>query len=116
MTESSFSNWDSFASKYVLNENSTSLDVGSEVIIDKAIGYAYLSPTYCSAACIAVQTCMSWRYDATESICGLDVVVKLGRELDPPKWEVKHEVVSGWMLERIEQRLIGNMCNVVTSE
>ena len=48
------------------------------------------------------------------STCALDSVVKLGRELDPPpKWAPKTEVVSGWILERIDERLLAETCDVV---
>jgi hypothetical protein len=46
--------------------------------------------------------------------CALDSSVKLGREMDPPLvWERKRELASGWDMQRIEERLVGNKCEEI---
>lgn len=57
---------------------------------------------------------MGWRHDLAKQECGLDTVVILGRETDPqPVWEEKTVVTSGWMVDRIENTLRKEECEVV---
>jgi len=76
---------------------------------------AHISPDTCRIACSTFPGCLSWRHDLAADQCALDTAVRLGRELDPPpKGATKTEIVSGWMLERIEKTLLADKCEVVT--
>ncbi|KAE8440516.1 hypothetical protein EG329_007398 [Mollisiaceae sp. DMI_Dod_QoI] len=107
--------WDNFASRYVMNGNVSDpfhddLSSVNVTILDAS----NKSPEACQGACLTVPNCMGWRHDSTKATCGLDTVVKLGREPDPqPHWENKTVVTSGWMLERIDELLLKEKCEVV---
>lgn len=46
-----------------------------------------------------------------ERRCAIDTLVRLGRELDPfLEWERTREVVSGWVMDRIGERLVSDEC------
>lgn len=109
------SNWDNFASRYTLSANSTTgFHSDFRPANRTAFDMAFKSSVRCQTACISFDACLSWRHDSAASVCALDTVIKLGRELDPlPTWAPKTEVVSGWMLERMDSRLLSQTCDVV---
>lgn len=109
------SDWDNFASRYMLISNFSEPFHGELRDIDPTIlNSGPLSPQYCQKACLAVESCMGWRHDSAKGTCGLDTVVKFGREQErQEEWEVRTVVTSGWMLERIEKLLLKEQCKVV---
>jgi len=113
--------WDNFASRYVLTSNSLGgfpIDTVTNGLHKVMLAQASTSPNRCENACKLLDDCLSWRHEVpaesnAEGVetCALDMVVKLGRELDPlKKWEKGREVVSGWMVDRIEERLMRDSC------
>ncbi|KAH6681521.1 hypothetical protein B0J14DRAFT_500969 [Halenospora varia] len=105
--------WDNFATKYEVTSNTTTVPLASSVESDRpALKAAFESPQACKQACLGLEECLGWRHDSAKKICKLDTVAKLGRETDPqPKWEEKTVITSGWMVERIEERLMGDRCD-----
>ncbi len=112
LQQSLLSNWDNFASKYILTNDSIPVDLRS--LNSTAYERASLSPESCQKACITLPGCMSWRHESADAKCGLDTLVKLGRETDPlPTWATETVITSGWMLERINASLMADRCEVV---
>ncbi|KAF8856567.1 hypothetical protein BDZ45DRAFT_804107 [Acephala macrosclerotiorum] len=106
------SDWDNFASRYILIRNFSAPFHDDLRDIDfTVLNTGPLSPQYCRKACQAVESCMGWRHDSGKGTCGLDTVVKFGREQE--EWEVRTTVTSGWMVERIERLLLRERCEVV---
>jgi hypothetical protein len=108
------SHWDNFASRYLLGAShpSTSSLPAELHPLNPSAGD---SPPACRAACLALPLCLSWRHDSNAAQCALDTVVRLGRERDPlPAWAPPTEIVSGWMLERIDEELGRDECTVVS--
>ena len=108
--------WDNFASKFVFKANST-IEIPSKYGPSNGSAFekAFHSPATCRAACLALEGCFSWRHERAAAECGLDIAVKLGREPDPlPSWATKTEVVSGWILERINERLLKETCDIIS--
>ncbi|KAH8663408.1 hypothetical protein BGZ60DRAFT_411241 [Tricladium varicosporioides] len=105
--------WDNFATKYEVTSNTTTVPLALSVESDRpALQAAFETPKACKGACHALKDCLGWRHDSAKKICRLDAVAKLGRETSPqPKWEEKTIITSGWMVERIEERLIGDRCD-----
>lgn len=113
-------NWDSLASKHILTNHSSlhiSLDMGPLSASSLVFQRASESSEACQNACMALYTCMTWRYEKAErNKCALDDVVRLGRETNPlPQWEEEKEVTSGWILDRIERDLMQEKCEVMNN-
>ncbi|KUJ09645.1 uncharacterized protein LY89DRAFT_690100 [Mollisia scopiformis] len=115
LTKPKLTNWDNFASRYVFGSNATDPVEEDLNSIDHAVlEAAPSSAEACRKACLAIPNCMGWRHDSANEKCGMDTVVKLGREPDPqPHWEAKTVITSGWILERIDDVLLKETCKVV---
>jgi hypothetical protein len=141
--------WDNLASLYVLSSPSSNPSLSPqppelEPHIDPSLlaapssippssstnltlAQAHKDPSSCSAACLSLHGCRSWRHEilrekieedgkvlAEVRSCALDSSVRLGREMDPLLvWERRREIVSGWEMGRIEERLVGDRCDSV---
>ncbi|RAL68148.1 hypothetical protein DID88_008859 [Monilinia fructigena] len=121
-------NWDNFASRHKLTENVTKITnppwapPPDPVVQDTAaLGQAYTSPEACRAACIALSDCRIWKHEIDEQkekSCDLDIVVILGMEYLGMEDLADHQgtkttVTSGWMMDRINDSLMKDKCEVV---
>ena len=99
--------WDNFASGYTLTANSTTgFPPDFRHVNSTVFKNAFKTPSDCQAACLSFDECLSWRHDSGSVTCALDRVIALGREIDSwPGRAAKPEIVSGWILERMESRL-----------
>ncbi|KAF5092925.1 hypothetical protein D0Z00_004336 [Geotrichum galactomycetum] len=90
----------------------------------------------CQRKCEENTKCLQWRYDPFKEYCGLSTVLSLGRPvviyekdgrvsqsrklrgMNVERRVPEEEIVSGWMLERIEERIVkpGASCNNGTFE
>lgn len=91
----------------------------------------FSSQEACQSKCEENKKCLQWRYDPFKEYCGLSTVLNLGRPvviyekdgrvsqsrnlrgLNVERRVPEEEIVSGWMLERIEERIVkpGASCN-----
>ncbi|TGO90602.1 hypothetical protein BPOR_0058g00210 [Botrytis porri] len=114
--------WDNSASRHKLTENITTItnspwDPPAPIVEDKgALEQAYTSPEACLAACAALPTCRIWRHEinnGNEKSCTLDVAVILGREIEGRALWDERVINSGWMIQRINETLMEDKCEVV---
>ncbi|MCJ1307177.1 hypothetical protein MMC25_000823 [Agyrium rufum] len=104
LTQSQIRNWDNFAAQWVIEKGKDvhpdmrKFDVG-RVVVDSA--------DECRKACEKVPGCVSWRFD--DKSCALDTAVRWGRSVyyDTPE----ENLVSGWLLERIQRSLLSTACS-----
>jgi hypothetical protein len=108
-------NWDNFASRYTLSANATaSFHSEFRPANSTALANAFKSLVTRQAACLSFDECLSWRHESGTTTCSLNNAIKLSRELDPPpKWALKTEVASGWILEWMDERLLTKTCGIV---
>ncbi|QSZ29555.1 hypothetical protein DSL72_004070 [Monilinia vaccinii-corymbosi] len=115
--------WDNFASRHKLTEKNSKIvnppwaPPPDPVVRDTlALEQAYTSPEACLAACLALSTCLIWKHEIDnekQKSCSLDIVVILGMGLQGKTTWNKKTVHSGWMMERINESLMKNECEVV---
>ena len=108
------SNWDNFATQWTSTPGQPfaqtwPLAMGLETLNSTA---AYESKQGCRDACLALESCLSWRY--AERSCALDSAVIWGRAVyyDTPE----ETLVSGWIRKRIEKVLLSITCDGTAGE
>ncbi|KAJ8066293.1 hypothetical protein OCU04_005373 [Sclerotinia nivalis] len=114
-------NWDNFASRHKLTKDITTITnppwgPPSPVVQDtSALKQAYTSPEACLAACVALSSCRIWRHEIDnekQKSCSLDIVVILGRQMEgQASWD-KRVINSGWMMDRINDSLMKDKCEI----
>jgi hypothetical protein len=115
LTSDTRTNWDNYASRFILTANSTSgFHPTFQPANSTAFAQASQSPAACRDACKSFDECLSWRHETATETCALETFLRLGREVDPqPDWEPKTEIVSGWVLDKMDERLLTEVCDVV---
>ena len=112
LVKDEINNWDNFAAQWISTPNqpfaqgwpfATGLD-------DLNSTAAYQSKQGCRDACLALESCLSWRF--AEESCALDSAVIWGRAAyyDTPE----ETLVSGWVRDRIERTLLSLACDGAT--
>ena len=114
LDQDEMSNWDNFATQWTSTPGQPfaqgwPIAMGLEGLNSTA---AYESKQGCWEACLALESCLSWRY--AEQSCALDSTVIWGRAVyyDTPE----ETLVSGWIRKRIEKTLLSMTCDEAAGE
>jgi hypothetical protein len=97
------SNWDNYADIYILRPNSTVPAALREASVDAERASA--SSQGCKEACLAFESCFSWRHEGKS--CAIDTGVRLGRAVVS---KGNLTITSGWILERVNKTLVSHEC------